>query len=353
MIPPNASVTGTVSFPPGAWIHELNRLFPNLWADLRKARENPKRYMNDECVKFIGDVPAWCPMPTFFPYLTLAKRLGSNVYLRYRDVVMTIASLYLWRAGKGIYRFSPELYRALVSQPFSGDIPNECLYRMPEWAVYIETPGIVIGKLPVSGFIAHLDYNLYSRETDLQFAIFRHGVGEPKMIALPLGEGGLIEAMHRVDAIDSMFNIPRDRQIGLRDDYRQALSAMLQLLLYLCSEEPDMPAIEHPRNRRTLSGGVRSPESPQLWDVGVRIGAALRKAESVHSIGFLDGADSDGGSHSGHARPRAHIRSAHWTTYWTGPRTGKQTPILRWIPPLPINMDWKKATPAVVHPVTS
>ena len=149
------------------------------------------------------------------------------------------------------------------------------------------------------------------------------------MIALPLGEGGLTEAMHRVDAIDSMFNIPRDRQIGLREDYRHALSSMLQLLLYLCSEEPDMPAVEHPSTRRTLSGGVRSPESPRLWDVGVRIGAALRKA----------------------ARPRAHIRSAHWTTYWTGPRTGRQTPILRWIPPLPINMDWKKPTPTVVHPV--
>ena len=338
-------------FAPEGWIHELNRLFPNLWTDLRKALENPKRFMNDDCVKFIGDVPSWCPMPTFFPYLTLARRLGPDVYLRYRDAVMTVASMYLWRAGKGIYRFSPELYRALVNQPFSGDIPNECLYRMPEWAVYIETPGIAIGGLPVSGFIAHLDYNLYSRETDLQFAIFRQGISEPKMIALPLGEGGLIEAMHRVDAIDSMFNIPRDRQIGLREDYRHALSSMLQLLLYLCSEEPDMPAVEHPSNRRTLSGGVRSPESPRLWDVGVRIGAALRKADTVRNSGLAIERNPDGNACGNHARPRAHIRSAHWTTYWTGPRTGRQTPILRWIPPLPINMDWKKPTPAVVHPV--
>ena len=345
MIRPTASVTGAVSFPPEAWIHNLNRLFPNL------ALEAPKRFMNDECVKFIGDVPSWCPMPTFFPYLTLARRLGPDVYLRYRDAVMTVASMYLWRAGKGIYRFSPELYRTLVNQPFSGDIPNECLYRMPEWAVYIETPGIAIGGLPVSGFIAHLDYNLYSRETDLQFAIFRQGISEPKMIALPLGEGGLIEAMHRVDAIDSMFNIPRDRQIGLREDYRHALSSMLQLLLYLCSEEPDMPAVEHPSSRRTFSGGVRSPESARLWDVGVRIGAALRKADAVRNSGLSDERDIAGNACGSHARPRAHIRSAHWTTYWTGPRTGRQTPILRWIPPLPINMDWKKPTPAVVHPV--
>jgi len=46
-------------FAPEGWIHELNRLFPNLWTDLRKALENPKRFMNDDCVKFIGDVPSW------------------------------------------------------------------------------------------------------------------------------------------------------------------------------------------------------------------------------------------------------------------------------------------------------
>ena len=42
--------------------------------------------------------------------------------------------------------------------------------------------------MPMEGFIAHLDYNLFSRGVDLQFAIFRKGIDHPKMIALPLGE---------------------------------------------------------------------------------------------------------------------------------------------------------------------
>jgi len=45
--------------------------------------------------------------------------------------------------------------------------------------------------------------------------------------------------------------------------------------LYLCSEEPDMPQIEHPQKRRTISGGVRSPKEPQVWDVGVRVSNAI------------------------------------------------------------------------------
>ena len=141
---------------------------------------------------------------------------------------------------------------------------------------------------------------------------------------------------------------------------------MVQLLLYLCSEEPDMPEIEHPDKRRTFSGGVRAPAEPQAWNVGIRIGAALKKAAAApaappasasvdnFSESPEDPSSNDHGiEQSGRARPRAHIRSAHWTTYWTGPRSGKQTPILRWIPPLPINMNWKDSMPAVVHAVAA
>ena len=349
-----SSQQGTI--PPELWIRELNRLIPSLWTDLRKSLEGPLKHLKPEARVLLENVPDWCPMPTFFPGLALAKRLGHDVYLRYRDVTMTMASMYLWRAGKGVYRFDPELYGALIRQPFSGDIPNEVLFYLPEWAVYIETPGIVIAGLPIDGFIAHLDYNLYNRDTDLQFAIFRHGIPQPKMLALPLGEGGLLEAMHRVDAIDSIFGIPKANQIGVREDYRLALSSMIQLLLYLCSEKPDMPAIEHPRNRRTLSGGVRSSEEAKVWDVGMRIGGVLRKAATAAVDKSLDG-DTPIGEDThltegrSHARPRAHIRSAHWTTYWTGPRSGEQKALLRWIPPLPINVDWKQPMPTAIHPV--
>ena len=37
-----------------------------------------------------------------------------------------------------------------------------------------------------------------------------------------------------------------------------------------------MPEIEHPQKRRTISGGVRSPKEPQVWDVGVRVSNAIR-----------------------------------------------------------------------------
>ena len=52
-------------------------------------------------------------MPTLFPFLLITNRYGESYYLTHMDEMMTIGSLYVWRASKGIYRFAPEIYEAL------------------------------------------------------------------------------------------------------------------------------------------------------------------------------------------------------------------------------------------------
>ena len=170
------------------------------------------------------------------------------------------------------------------------------------------------------------------------------------MIALPLGDGTLADAMDRIDELDNLFTGDRVkiRYIGSREDYRKTFSAMLQLVLYLCSDEPDMPEIEHPKNRRRLSGAVRAPEEPRVWDVGVRISHVIRN----YGKRSIAAGDTEPEGH--HARPRPHVRSAHWHTYWTGPKTAlfpERKPVIRWIPPIPICMDWKRELPTNIRRV--
>ncbi len=169
------------------------------------------------------------------------------------------------------------------------------------------------------------------------------------MIALPLGDGTLADAMDRIDELDNLFTGDRVkiRYIGSREDYRKTFSAMLQLVLYLCSDEPDMPEIEHPQKRRTLSGRVRPPEEPRIWDVGVRISNVIRRCRE-NGVSYRYDDNVEPGSH---ASPRPHVRSAHWHTYWTGPRQAKfpeRKPIVKWIPPIPIGIDWKRELPTNV-----
>ena len=255
-------------YAPDRWIRELNRRYPCLWTDLRKGYADPGKllHLKRSGLEQLSTVPDWCIMPTLFPFLAMVERYGEHFYLSHMDELMTMGSTYIWRCSKGVYRFAPELYDALIHQPLTGDLPQECLFRLPEWAVYVETPGLSYERIPMEGFIAHLDYNLFSRDVDLQFAIFRKGIVEPKMIALPFGGGTLLDAMDRVDQVDMMFagQLSNIRYVGSRDEYRQTFSAMLQLLLYLCCDAPDMPEIEHPQKRRRLSGSVRAPEGARV-----------------------------------------------------------------------------------------
>ena len=127
---------------------------------------------------------------------------------------------------------------------------------------------------------------------------------------------------------------------------------MIQLLLYICSDEPDMPEIEPPQKRKRLSGGVRAPEEPRVWDVGVRISAAIRRFNDCPKAVPASNDNSD--TVGSHASPRPHVRSAHWHTYWTGPRDAVfplRKPVMRWIPPLPIGMDWKGELPTNIRVV--
>lgn len=197
-------------FAPDRWIREMNRRYPSLWTDLRKGYADPGKILRPKSggMELLGGVPDWCIIPTLFPFLIMTDKYGEHFYLTHMDKLMTMGSTYIWRCSKGVYRFAPEIYQALVRQPLSGDLPQECLYHMPEWAMYIETPGLSYGRLPMEGFIAHLDYNLYSRGMDLQFAIFRKGIDQPKMIALPLGEGTLLDAMNRVEQVNDTISAP-------------------------------------------------------------------------------------------------------------------------------------------------
>ena len=55
-----------------------------------------------------------------------------------------------------------------------------------------------------------------------------------------------------------------------------------------------------------------------------------------------------------HSSPRPHVRAAHWHTFWVGPRSAKfpdRKPIIRWLPPIPIGIDWKRELPTNIHMV--
>lgn len=266
-----------------------------------------------------------------------------------KDWLICVASMYLWRMSKGIYRFAPEIFEALTQQPLEGDLRNDLFHRLPEWAVYIETPGLTFDGSTMSGFIAHLDYNSEGT-TDLQFLIFYPDRTQPRPIALPLGEGTVEDAISRMHEYDARHLAPYARATSnvSPEQVKRDFSALVQLVIYLCCDNRDIPPIKHPRERMRVSGVIDAPKDPRIWAVGERVAKAIRQYDS----NVRSSVRSTTGTH---ASPRPHIRRAHYHTFLTGPKSGERGRIVHWIPPLPVGVRWDEDAqlPVVIRPVES
>jgi hypothetical protein len=101
---------------------------------------------------------------------------------------------------------------------------------------------------------------------------------------------------------------------------------------YRCAAEPRATRPSNPTGVKTKSGWrLFPPDQPKVWSVGEELGRAIRHAEAAAHVHH----DGD------RARPRPHVRRAHWHSYWTGPRASpeQRKPIVKWLPPIPVALE--------------
>jgi hypothetical protein len=223
------------------------------------------------------------------------------------------------------------------------------------------TPGCVFADKNLSGFFAHLDYDVSSRRTELRVLL---DLGEDHLFStLPIDLGGkslqcgLEASRDRFLGILTGVGKPSDlaqfAATGMRQ-YAGMLGSLVNLLLYISSvnaETLDASGREPRRpSPKTTRKGPRlfPPDKPVEWQVGYRLGAALRAAASRSD----ERAGRDGVEQR--ARPRPHIRRAHWHSYWMGPFDSAEERRLsvKWIPPTPVNVRHDQQPVPVVRRVT-
>jgi hypothetical protein len=267
-----------------------------------------------------------------------------------------LAGFAAWRVTQAIYRFDPTLAAALVDTPLTGDLPVSALTHLPFWCVYVETPGrtmprVLGGETILHGYYAWINWVAAEDRPELMLGLDAERPYPHLPVCIVPLVGTLEESIRAVEA-----EWQDNYEAGLVDGApspgliggAQRLSPLIALLLYLCADEAeigdDTVRTQQPKPTKTKQGWRLFPApAPTTWDVGVRIGAAIRRAQEQEA-----GEMHIAGERS---RPRAHIRRAHWATYWTGPRSGEQTAVLRWLPPIPVNVDDVETLPATVHPV--
>jgi hypothetical protein len=307
---------------PEVYLSRITQQYPKFWRDFemliaKRGRELPKW-------------PDWCYCPMAGAYAVVSR--GEQLPLEQAPAVAAMAALAAWRRTKGIYRFDDTLLDEIWATPVRGDLPIEILHRLPEWCVYID---LANQGRPMAGFFAHLEWDVGKEREELRLLIDEDG---DKALAVPLhlGAGGIEKSLEAAanaatkQAIDFGCEDQVVSDIARLREAAPMIEPLVSLVLYLCAANADVTrrsrAKEPPVTKRSKPNKKEAGASVTThWDVGVRVGAALRA-----SIEARRDEGTDGGTH---ASPRAHVRRAHWHTYWTGPRTAS-TALLKWLSPI-------------------
>lgn len=315
---------------PALLLRRLSKRFPAAWKVYDQFRQ-------DRGKAGLPDWPDWCYCPMAAAYAVVSG--GGNLDNDYSSItdVQTIAALAAWRTTQGIYRFDTTISSAIKNTPIAA-LPVEILYRLPEWCVYIEESH-EIG----CGFFAHLEWDANTGRPELRF-LFDIPDQTPQGMSLHLDQPTLDLAvramveesrrqMVRIGKTHMAATVPPD----IVDELAASIMPFLNLVLYLCTVNADFGGQRHPTRpqaKRTKNGWrLFPPDNPTVWEMGSRLGSALRASqESSQAASAINTESGD----NGRARPRAHVRRAHWHTYLTG--EGKTNPILKWLPPIPVNV---------------
>ena len=296
-----------------------------------------------KAIKKHGEPPGW----VYFPHTYINFTPGfkwKNTHLK-----SDFSTIYTWRMTQGVYNFHPHIVHALSESKSIGLIPAESLLRIPEWCVYISTPDTFYPNHNDEidrylGFFANLDFDVNNKKYLMLRADVLFADGTRDLSLFPVK----IEGMTIREAIEHSFeghiNLIEDNVIGgmgsVIDDESKKINSMLQLLLYICSDKPDIQphseSMVRPRRGKPIQLAPNTekfnpPDSPFIWSVGEEVAKKIASYNEVQNRRIINKRTS----------PKPHIRLGHYKHVWTGKKDGSEERVRvpRWIHPSLVNFD--------------
>jgi hypothetical protein len=277
--------------------------------------------------------PDYCflPLAGSFAIVSGGDKLTTRQIMSYGSDIARLGALAAWRISQRIYRFDPALFDELWNTTVT-DIPTEIFKRLPEWCIYIEIP-----RPPVRGVFVHLECDANTGREELRFVfdLVDGKLDQLLPILLHLNKKTVADSLESVyqeaekQALAHSINVAVERA---ESEIARAkiLPNALSLVLYLCSINADYARPDAPLPKRTKRGlRLFAPDTPTILEVGINVGAALRRAYAYCRENDADGAGSP---------VRPHVRRAHYHHFWTGPKTNQEL-IVKWLAPILVNID--------------
>lgn len=302
----------------------------------------PDMHTGDEsCLEMAWSVLEACSAKTGIPIqMALAAAFSDGRWVMPDDLPW----LARWRACRQVYRIDEIVASELAGQELDGDLPTDALRRMPYPIVYVDS------RVPVSyqestrwahGFFAYIDRDPRG-ELDLAIVYLMEDDTRSRL-SLIIEDGTTLEScLQHIEDIDREMAGLTDGTIVKANNFddvararlRHCATITLNILLFVLSEENGAEVIyAPPRQARGQKVGKRT-NTETVQALGAKLGRSIGEARRA-------GYGSSKGTGGRTVAP--HVRRAHWQSFWTGKRKGRNDNkfgdelIVKWIPPIPIN----------------
>lgn len=320
----------------------LNKDYPGIWEKMREAVDIANANgdsWNPLCV-IPSDVSTWL-LTTAFQKFNPGFGYG---------VIAQI--LYSWRKYKKVYSFNKELAEILIEGAEIEDVLAESLLNVPFPAFYLEFAGWKYDGKFTGAFISFDapkgDMNNKTRGLEIEIALVDGGSGF-KVLPLVIDKNtSILDSLKKYSQLSNEAGLSNYSQEETENDSRQA-AEIIQLVLYLCSINSEVT--ENDEQKKVYRKSQKTTDTfreIQKWDVGVRIGKAIRSHRNSSSNSTTT---NNPGTHKAGTRKRPHVRRAHFHNYWVGSGNAKHL-VLKFLAPSYINFASADCIDVVKHDVT-
>ena len=249
------------------------------------------------------------------PLMLAAGRAATHAGTQIRMEAIQASVLWSWGYGKGVYDIDKTVADSVIDTDIT-EVPQAQLQYMPYKALYISNR---VGDFE-GCFFTRIDIPS-SKQTALSFLMVK--------------ERWPFRKSHEADFVAGTLDMSLDKNIatafdGAAPDDHDAFKAYINMLLLLCCKNVSItgfstttpgPSVDKKSNELLVTPG------PRHWNVASREGAALRAV-----FAQADAAEGQAGERGG---PRAHVRRAHWHSFWHGPlNSSERKLVMHWIAPV-------------------
>ena len=318
-------------------LKKISEQYPKAWDQM-------EMFHSENGSPQLGSWPDWCYAPMSAALAVASEgydlnKLPIDIRMAMISVAQAIFAIAPWRLSKEVYVIDEDLKDLLFEQDGELDVPDEVLLQLPYPCFYVELPNTYYRADKIHGFFVTLEYDVNNGDKELK-PVFLTDDGNIFSYSIHIGAKTIEESVDMLDkqALENTNGDKELKRLALRAMQNSAetkifLKQILQVILYILAQNAEItPSSE--QSFITKRGKTVKDKYSEIrkWDVGIRVGAAIRQQKAKEQSRKKEYKESE------HQSPRPHMRRGHWHHFWTGPKAQPEERklILKWLSPMAI-----------------